>query len=106
VIIRTFDAGVVGLRDRVAGLGPGRVDDADEGHELEALDQRQEVGVRVERRGVEVLLRRRQDPETQLAVALVLGHVGLAAVLDVDFLALGPTAELARARSWSGAPLT
>ena len=77
-----LDAGRVGLRDRVARLGPRRVDDADQRQQLEVRDQRQEVGVRVERGRVEVALGGRHDAQALRAEPLVLGQVRLAYVVD------------------------
>ena len=82
VIIRTWMPAAWALRDRVARLGARRVDDADEGQQLEVADQRQQVGVRVERGRVEVALRGGHDPQALGAEALVLGQVRLADLVD------------------------
>jgi hypothetical protein len=49
------DAGRLRRRDRCPGGGPGRVDDADQGEQLQPGDQREQVGAGVERGRVEVL---------------------------------------------------
>ena len=99
-----LDAGRVRLGDGVARLGAWRVDDADEGEELEVGHGRQQIGVRVEGRRVEVPLGGGQDPQALRAELLVLGQVrGLDLVHRVA-LPSGPRAVEARARSWSGRP--
>ena len=74
VIIRTSMPAAVGLGDRRLRLRARRVDDADEREQRQAVDQREQVGVRVERRRVEVLARGREHAQALLAEPLVLGH--------------------------------
>ena len=73
---------------------------------LQVDDERQEVGVRVERRRIEVALGGRHDPQALGAEPVVLGEVRLADLVDRIDWPSGPWATDARARSWSGAPLT
>ena len=95
------------LGDRVARLGPRRVDDPDERQQLQVADERQEVRGRVELGRVEVALGGGQDPQALGAESVVLGEVRLAHLVDrVASDPSGPCAADARARSWSGAPLT
>ena len=72
-----LDPGGVRDRDRVLRRRPRRVDDAHERERRQPVQQREEVGVRVERRRVEVLPPCREDAETLLAEPLVLGLVAL-----------------------------
>ena len=58
-----LDAGRMGGRDGVLRGRPRRIDDAHDGEERQAVEQRQQVGVRVERGRVEVLLAGRHDPQ-------------------------------------------
>ena len=100
-----LDAGRMRLRDGVAGLGPRRVDDADERQEPKVGDERQQVGVRIERLRVEVPLGGRQDAQALRAEPVVLGEVRLADLgRSGSCLPSGPCADEARARSWSGRP--
>ena len=86
-----LDAGSLCPRDRVACLGARRIDDPDEGQQVQVLHLEEQVGVRVERGGIEVALRGRQDPQALLAQPIVLGQVLRAAVLaDRDDLAVRP----------------
>ena len=102
-----LDAGGLCLGDGVAGLGARRVDDPDDGQELEVADQWQEVGVRVERGRIEVALAGGHDPQALGAESVVLGEERLADLVDrARPYHRDHGAELARASSWSGAPLT
>ena len=55
VIMRTWMPAAWAVRDGVLRGRPRRVDDADDREQLQAVEQRQQVGVRVERGRVEVL---------------------------------------------------
>ncbi len=72
------------LGDGRLGLGPRRVDDAHEGEQRDARDERQQVGRRVERRRIEVQLAGRHDPQALLAQPLVLREVGVPQLVDRD----------------------
>ena len=84
-----LDPGRLRPRDGVLGGRPRRIDDADHREEREALDGGQQVGVRVERGRVEVLVAGRHDPEALRAQALVLGEVPVAELGDRDLGAVG-----------------
>ena len=84
-----LDAGRLRLRDGGLCRRPRRVDDADDGEERQPVDGRQQVGVRVERRRVEVLLAGRHDPQAHRPEPFVLGEVGVADLGDRDLGAVG-----------------
>ena len=67
-----LDAGAVRVGDRHLGRRPRRVDDAHEGQQRHAVEQRQQVGVGVERRGIEVLATRGHDAQALRPEPLVL----------------------------------
>ena len=68
------DAGVLAEGDGVLGLLARRVDDADEGEQLEVGDQRQQVARRVERGGVEVAAGDGQHAQALAGQPVVLGE--------------------------------
>ena len=71
------------------------------------VEQRQQVGIRVERRRVEVLLAGRHDPQALLAEPIVLGQVGVADLGDRDLGAVRAVGAARRGReAGPGAPLT
>ena len=72
-----LDAGRPGRGDGCLGGGPWRVDDPDQGEQLQIGHQREQVGAGVERGRVEVLARGGQHPQALLAQPLVLGQVQL-----------------------------
>ena len=72
-----LDAGAVRVGDRHLGRRPRRVDDADEGQQRHAVEQRQHVGLGVEGLRIEVLATRGHDPQALRPEALVLVEVAL-----------------------------
>ena len=68
------DAGVLAQGDRVLRFLPGRVDDADEGQQLQVGDQRQEVSRRVEGCRVEVASGDGEDAQPFSGHPVVLGE--------------------------------
>ena len=75
------DAGVLAQRDGVLGLLARRVDDADEGEQLQIGDERQQVARRVERGRVEVAPRDRQHAQALAGQPIVLGEDPLAGLV-------------------------
>ena len=71
------DAGLLRRRDRCPGGRAGRVDDADQGKQLQPGDQREQVGAGVKRDRVDFLARDSDHPQALLAQPLVLGQVPL-----------------------------
>ena len=101
-----LDAGLVRGRDRRLRRRPRRVDDPDQREHRHAVEQRQQVGGRVERARVEVLAAGRHDAQPLAREALVLVHVALLELLvdrdDREVLGRGPRRrpreQLVRAR--------
>ncbi len=71
------DADLLRRRDRCPGGRAGRVDDADQGKQLQPGDQREQVGAGVKRDRVDFLARDSDHPQALLAQPLVLGQVPL-----------------------------
>ena len=59
-------------RDRILGRRSRRVDDPDEREQREPVEEREQVGARIERRRVEILASRREHPQALLSEARVL----------------------------------
>ncbi len=92
-----LEAGRVRRRDGGLRGRSRRIDDAHDGQQGHAVEQRQQVGVRVERGRVEVLLAGRHDAQALRAQALVLGEVDVADLGDRDLRAVR-----GRGRPWRG----
>ena len=84
------DVGVLGVADRVLGLGSGRIDHSDHRRHLQVRDEREEVAVGVEVRGVDVPGGRDHDAQPLAAEALhLLGGSGVLLVAPGNGLAVG-----------------
>ncbi len=84
------DVGVLGVADGVLGLGSGRIDHSDHRRHLQVRDQRQQVAVGVEVRGVDVPGGRDHDAQPLAAEALhLLGGSGVLLVTPGNGLTVG-----------------
>ena len=102
VIIFTVDAGAVGVGDRVAGLGPRRVDDAGQRQQGEVVDERRSgrcrwPRTRPRRRRRELAMRDGQHAQTLRAEAFVVRDERVAVRRDG-----GQCAVVVDDRGWSG----
>ena len=87
------------------GLRTRRVDDADQRQERQVRHQRQQVGIRVERGRVEVLLGRGHDPQALLTEPFVLGLEGVPDLVQRDGRTIGAVGVLGACQQLVGCAL-